>query len=63
MQNNKKLSTSFTDFRFKRVDFKSSKKNKDKFINVIKSKVSKKGYLQKIYEDYQIKKYLKKIKN
>jgi hypothetical protein len=63
LQNNKKLATSFTDFRFKRVDFKSSKKNKDKLINVIKSKVSKKGYLQKIYEDYQIKKYLKKIKD
>jgi len=63
LQNNKKLATSFTDFRFKRVDFKNSKKNKNKFINVIKSKVSKKGYLQKIYEDYQIKKYLKKIKN
>ena len=63
LQNNKRLATSFADFRFKRVDFKNSKKNKNKFINVIKSKVSKKGYLQKIYEDFQIEKYLKKIKN
>ena len=63
LQNNKKLATSFIDYRFKRVDVKNYKKNKNKFINVIKSKVSKKGYLQKIYEDYQIKKYLKKIKN
>ena len=62
-KNNKKLATSFIDYRFKRVDVKNYKKNKNKFINVIKSKVSKKGYLQKIYEDYQIKKYLKKIKN
>ena len=63
LQNNKKLATSFIDYRFKRVDVKNYKKNKNKFINVIKSKVSKKGYLQMIYEDYQIKKYLKKIKN
>ncbi len=59
LENNKNLATSFTDFRFKRVDIK---KNKNKFINAIKSKVSKKGYLQKIYEEYQIKKYVKKLK-
>tara|TARA_B100000902_G_scaffold325201_1_gene319711 strand:+ start:42 stop:863 length:822 start_codon:yes stop_codon:yes gene_type:complete len=63
MQNNKKLETSFIDFRFKRVEHRNLRKNKNKIINVIKSKVSKKGYLQKLYEDYQIKKYLKRIGN
>jgi len=59
LQNNKNLAISFTDYRFKRVE---TKKNKNKIINAIKSKVSKKGYLQKIYEEYQITKYLKKLK-
>ena len=63
LQNNKKLETSFTDFRFKRVNKNEFLKDKNKFINLLKSKVSKKGYLQKIYDDYQIKKYIKKVDN
>jgi len=62
LQNNKKLETFFVDYRFKRIDQNISKKNQGNLIKLMKSKISKKGYLQKIYENNKIKKYLKKLK-
>ena len=59
--NNKKLQTFFADFRFKRIEINHSKKNQNRLIKSIKSRISKKGYLQKIYENYLIRKYKKKI--
>ncbi len=61
LHNNKKLNPFFTDYRYKRAT-NNSNKNNNLFINFIKSKISKKGILQNIYENYRIKKYLKKIK-
>ena len=60
LQNNKKLETSFVDYRFKRVETDKIKKNT--FLKFIKSKISKKGYLQEIYDNYKIKKFLYKLK-
>ena len=62
-QNNKKLETFFTDFRFKRVELADFKQNKNRFTKFIQSKISKKGFLQKIYDNYLINKYKKKLDN
>jgi len=61
LQNNKKLETSFVDYRFKRVEAHEQKKQ-NILLKLIKSKISKKGYIQRLYENYKIKKYLKKLK-
>ena len=61
LQNNKKLKTSFVDYRFKRVEFHDIKK-KNILLKFIKSKISKKGYIQRLYENHKIKKYLNKLK-
>tara|TARA_B100000900_G_scaffold332450_1_gene293334 strand:- start:1083 stop:1904 length:822 start_codon:yes stop_codon:yes gene_type:complete len=59
--NNKSLKTSFTDFRFKRVINQKSNNQNYNLINFIKMKISKKGIIQRIYENYKINKYIKKI--
>ncbi len=61
LQNNKKLNPFFTDYRFKRINNDNASKSTDFIINFIKSKISKKGFMQKFYENYKIKQYLKKI--
>lgn len=63
LYNNKKLNPFFTDYRFKRIAIKNPKKTNSPFINLIKSKISKKGFLQSFYENFRIKKYLKRIKH
>ena len=62
LQNNKKLETSFVDYRFKRVEFDTGKKIKSNLLRFIKSKISKKGFMQKLYDNYKIKVYLAKLK-
>ena len=62
LYNNKKLNSFFTDYRFKRAIIKKNN-NKISLLNYIKSKISKKGFLQSIYENYLIKKYLDKLNN
>ena len=62
LYNNKKLNSFFTDYRFKRAIIKKNN-NKISLLNYIKSKISKKGFLQGIYENYLIKKYLDKLNN
>ena len=62
IQNNKKLNSNFTDYRFKRIINKKYQRE-NKFTNFIKSKISKKGILQRLFENYRIRKYLKKINN
>ena len=62
LHNNKKLNPFFTDYRFKRIAAKNSNRDDNFFIDFIKSKISKKGILQSFYENYRIKKYLKRIK-
>jgi len=57
----KKLETFFVDFRFKRVE-QNEVKTKANLMRLMKSKISKKGYLQKLYENSRIKKYLAKLK-
>ena len=60
IQNNNRLNRYFTDYRFKRVINKKYQRG-NSLINFIKSKVSKKGILQRIFENYKIRKYLNKI--
>ena len=62
LYNNKKLNSFFTDYRFKRAIIKKNN-NKISLLNYIKSKISKKGFLQGIYENHLIKKYLDKLNN
>ena len=62
LHNNKKLNPFFTDYRFKRTIIKKNN-NKKSFLSYIKSKISKKGFLQGIYENHLIKKYLDKLNN
>src|SRR6056300_764731 len=47
LQNNKKLETSFVDYRFKRVEA-HEKKEQNILFKLIKSKISKKGYIQRL---------------
>ena len=61
IENNKKLRTSFSDYRFKKTNLGSADKNK--FINKISSKISRKGLIYKIYENLRVNSYLKKIIN
>jgi hypothetical protein len=63
LHNNKKLNPHFIDYRFKRS--KSEKKYTQKifFLDFIKSKISKKGLIHRLYENNIIKRYLKKINN
>jgi hypothetical protein len=62
LQNNKTYSPYFTDFRFKRLIFKNYNYKENYLIDFIKSKVSRKGFLYRIYENYIIKKYLYLLK-
>ena len=60
LYNNKKLNPYFTDYRFKRTIIKKDN-SKISFMNYLISKISKKGFLQGIYENYLIRKYLNKL--
>lgn len=62
LHNNKKLNSFFTDYRFKRTIIKKNN-SKIPLLSYIKLKISKKGFLQGIYENYLIKKYLDKLNN
>ena len=62
LHNNKKLNSFFTDYRFKRTIIKKND-SKIPLLSYIKLKISKKGFLQSIYENYLIKKYLDKLNN
>ena len=63
LENNKKLRTSFVDYRFKRIQNNKTKKVKqNKYVSYILSKISKKGWIQKTYENILIDRYLKKLK-
>ena len=62
LQNNKKLNPNFIDYRFKRLISQKEDYKKNSILNFIKSKISKKGFLNTIYENYLIKKYLQKLK-
>ncbi len=59
LENNKKLRNFFIDYRFKRSDFKNSKKNI--FIKKIISFISKKSLIYRIYENLKINKYSNKL--
>jgi len=61
IENNKKLRTSFSDYRFKKTNLGSADENK--FINKISSKISRKGLIYKLYENLRVNSYLKKIIN
>ena len=60
LHNNKKLYPYFVDYRFKRSIIKKNK-NQISLLSYIKSKISKKGFLQGIYENYLIKRYLVRL--
>ena len=63
IHNNKKLNPNFIDYRFKRLISKQRNYKKNLILNFIKSKISKKSFLNDIYENYLIKKYLQILKN
>ncbi len=63
LHNNKKFNPYFTDYRFKKSKFKKDHNNSNILLNLLKSKVSRKGILHRIYENILIKKYLKILKN
>ncbi len=63
LENNKKLRKYFTDYRFKRIDDSSPKKQQSWIMEKIFSVISRKGILYRIYENYRINKYLDKISN
>jgi hypothetical protein len=58
LHNNKKYNMYFTDFRFQKLIPKNNNHKKKFLTNFIKSKISRKGFFYKIYENYIIKKYL-----
>ncbi len=61
LENNTLLRNFFIDFRNKRIDNNSSKKN-NLFNNLIKNKISKRSIPYKLYEKLIIKKYYKLTK-
>lgn len=63
LHNNKKLNPNFIDYRFKRLKNKKKHGQKNFLTDLIKSKISKKGLIYRLYENNIIKKYLKKINN
>mgnify|MGYP001490550182 CR=1 FL=1 len=61
LKNNNKLKSFFVDFRFLRI----KKIYNNYYLNLfemLKAQISKKGILQKIYEEYIIRKYINKLK-
>ena len=63
LENNKKLRTFFTDFRFKKINYDNSKKKQNWILRKIFSIISRKGIIYRTYENYRINKYLNKINN
>ncbi len=63
LHNNIKLNPNFIDYRFKRLGSKKNFAKQNFFTKFIKPKISKKGFLNSIYEGYLIKKYLRILKN
>ena len=63
LHNNKKLNPHFIDYRFKRTKSKKKHSQENFVADFIKSKISKKGLINRVYENNIIKRYLKKIKN
>ena len=62
LENNKKLRNLFDDHRFKKEKIGENLKEKNFILKFIKQNISKRSYLYRIYENSQIKRYLKKIK-
>jgi len=62
LQNNNQLNSQYIDYRFKRPNVPQNDK-KNSISSIIISKVSKKGFLQNIYENFIIKRYRQKIKS
>ena len=62
LHNNKKLNPHFIDYRFKRTKSKKKHSQENFVADFIKSKISKKGLINRVYENNIIKRYLKKIK-
>ena len=62
LHNNKKLYPFFSDFRFKRLNSKMHNYKKNFITDFIKLKVSRKGIIYRIYENYVINKYLDLLK-
>ena len=61
LENNKKLRTFFTDYRFKKIDNNNSKQKQNWILKKIFSLISRKGMIYRIYENYRANKYLDKI--
>ena len=62
LHNNKKLNPHFIDYRFKRPNAIKEYSQENFVTGFFKSKISKKGLINRVYENNIIKKYLKKIK-
>ena len=61
IENNKKLRSLFSDYRFNKTYLKSDDTNW--LIKKVFSKISRKGFIYKFYENLKINSYLKKIIN
>jgi hypothetical protein len=63
LQNNKKLNRNFIDYRFKKLISQKKDYKKNLILSFVRSKISKKSFLNTIYENYLIKRYLQKLKS
>lgn len=61
LENNKSLRNFFDDYRFKKEKIKRNKQNNNYLINFIESKISKRSYLYRLYENKKILNYIKLI--
>ena len=61
IENNKKLRNSFSDYRFKKTDLMSQ--DSGWLIKKVSSKISRKSFIYRLYENFKINSYLKKITN